>query len=256
MPPSQHPVRLRRGVAVSSRDDGLLVVGSDPAHQVALPDTSTVARLLVQLRHGLPSDEVTGADAAVVAALGRAGLLVDVAERDLLTAARAATRVRLLTPAPWEGPARELLEAAGLRVATRESDLTWVVSAGPVAWPVHDDLVAADQPALFTTVLPSRVVVGPFVVPGSTACLRCADAASESTTPFLPSAQLPDDLPPLLLRRALTLAAEDLCAWAEGRQPATWSTTLTMADQVDVVRQSWRQHPHCGCCWTHQSLTG
>lgn len=264
MPPTPRTLRLRRGVTVSSRDDGLLLVGNDPEHRVLLPDTTAVARVLVQLRHGVPSGVVDEPDAAVVAALARAGLLVDVAEHDLLTAARAATRVRVLAPDPWRAPAQELLDVAGLGAATtRGSDLTWVVSAGAVPWQVHDDLVTRDEPTLFTAVLPSRVVVGPFVVPGSTACLRCTDttegevrSAPEAGLEATAGDGLPEDLSPLLLRRALVLAVEDLCAWAEGRQPATWSATLSVADRVDVTCRRWRQHPHCGCSWSARSLTG
>lgn len=259
--PAPGPVlRLRRGVPTFTRDDGLLVVGVDPRQQVVLPDTSVVSRVLVQLRHGMPAAPDEGADAAVLAALAGAGLLVDVAEQQLLTAARASTRVRVVVPPPWRRRAESCLEQVGLGVAGErgEADLTWVVSAGPVPWQVHDDLLAADTVTLFTTALPSRVVVGPFVVPGTTACLRCTGEGATGVRP--PSGatleELPDDLPPLLLGRALTLGADDLSAWAEGRQPVTWSATVALAEQLTASRHPWAQHPHCGCCWDRRSLTG
>lgn len=261
-PPRRTTVRLRRGVTVGARDAGLLVVGADPAHHVVLPDTTVVHQVLVQLRQGLPRGALTGTGEAVADALERAGLLVDVEEQALLAAARASTRVGVVAPAAWRGRATALLELAGMAIASRRDgsdiDLTWVITVGAPSWATHDDLVARDEPALFTSVLPSRVRVGPFVVPGVTACLRCLDAqapglrpASDAEAPLA----LPEDLPPLLLERALTWAVDDLCAWAEGRQPSTWSATSWMSGLHDVEPQRWQQHPHCGCCWD-QAMTG
>lgn len=254
-------VRLRRGVVVDANDRGLLLVGADPAHQVVLPDTTAVRQVLVQLRRGLPRRGSTGTDGAVADALDRAGLLVDVEEHQLLSAARAATRVALLAPAAWRKRATTLLEQAGLTVAARRSgsdaELTWVLTPGPPTWETHDDLLAHDRPALYTSVLPTRVRVGPFVAPGATACLRCAEAQAQGVRPLPrpPEAPppLPEDLCSLVLERALVAAVSDLCAWAEGRQPSTWSASVWMRSAHDVERETWQQHPHCGCCW---AMTG
>lgn len=263
--PSRGPtVRLRRGVTVCVRDAGLLVVGSDPAHQIVLPDTTVVHQVLVQLRQGLPRGALTETGEAVAEALDRAGLLLDVDEQALLVAARASTGVHVVAPALWRVRALALLELAGMAVASRRDgsdvDLTWVVTAGAPEWATHDDLVSRDEPALFTSVLPSRVRLGPFVMPGATACLRCVDAQAPGVRPTEGAAAtaataLPEDLSPLVVERALTAAVDDLCAWAEGRQPSTWSASLWMSGLLDVERQTWQQHPHCGCCWD-QAMTG
>lgn len=240
----------------------MLLVGADPGHQVVLPDTSAVARILVQLRHGVSASHPERAG-AVVASLDGAGLLVDGEEQDLLAAARAATRVRVQAPEVWREAATRLVETAGLGLAVRadgsDGDLTWLVTNGPPAWTDHDELLTRDDPALFTTVLPSRVRVGPFLVPGTTACLRCLRAQTPGVRPPQREASeppgLPDDLPALVLHRALLLAVADLCAWAEGRQPVTWSAAVWVGDQFSALRQTWRLHPHCGCSWSH-SMTG
>ncbi|QCX28155.1 hypothetical protein FCL41_11965 [Nocardioides jishulii] len=143
-------LRLRRGVPVLPRGDGLVLVGTDPEHHVVLPDTASVARLLAQLRLGLPSatsrqtpDDPT---ATVLAALRRAGLVVEVDEQALLSDARAATRVSVQAPDPWLPAVQECVRLAGLALATGQGDVTWVVSAGPPDWEVHDALLAGEDP--------------------------------------------------------------------------------------------------------------
>lgn len=261
-PGRRRTVRLRSGVVVGTRGDGLVVVGADERHRVELPDTAAVARTLAQLRVGRPAALLDAAEdgitSGVLAALGRAGLLVDVEEQLLLAQARASTRVRLVGDPEWREVADAGLTLAGLTTTgdgPREGDLTWVLSAGPPDWELHDTLVSGDDPVLFTTVHPSRVVVGPFVLPGSTACLRCVDAHVSRRGPG-PSGEhwgRPDDLPALVLHRALLAASAELCAWAEGRQPATWSATLAIDEHPAPQHLTWRQHPHCGCAWNGSS---
>lgn len=255
-------VRLRSGVVVGECGDGLVVVGADERHRVELPDTSAVARTLAQLRVGRPTSLLDASEdglvAGVVSALGRAGLLVDVEDQVLLSQARASTRVRLVSAPAWREAAEAALTTGGLTITgegSRAGDLTWVVSAGPPDWELHDTLLAGDEPVLFTTVHPSRVVVGPFVLPGSTACLRCMDAHAARRGPG-PSGRRwghPDDLPPLVLHRSLLVASAELCAWAEGRQPATWSATLSVDEHPVPQQRAWPQHPHCGCAWNGSS---
>lgn len=255
-PDPRRVLRLRHGVAVTSRSDGLVVVGQDPAHRVVLPDTASVARLLTHLTAGVALGSVAPAESAPLEALHGAGLLVDVPHQSLLAEARATTRVRLEVAEPWHDQAADCVRVAGLGLVEDPRsghDLVWVVSAGDPDWEVHDALLAADEPVLFTAVMPSRVRVGPFVMPGTTACLRCLDAYTPGVRPAGGGA--PDDLPELVLRRALLSAAGDLGAWAEGRQPASWAATVWVDDSVVTTREAWRPHPHCGCSW-HRSMTG
>ncbi|GGD28212.1 hypothetical protein [Nocardioides daphniae] len=263
MPATAPLTRLRRGVPVLPRGDGLLLVGTDPEHHVLLPDTPSVARLLVQLRVGIPPAGTRADDAAtatVLAALTHAGLLVDAEEQAFLADARRATKVVVHSPGPWRSIVEECVRAAGLGVTTGAGDVTWVVAAGAPNWELHDALVGQDDPVLFTTVHPSRVCLGPFVLPGTTACLRCLAAQSHDVRPPRTAARepvdLPEDLEPLLLRQALLRAVGDLTAWAEGRRPTTWSATSWMdGSATPGPVRTWEHHPHCGCGWD-QSLTG
>lgn len=262
MPATAPLLRLRRGVPVLPRGDGLLLVGTDPEHHVVLPETPSVARLLVQLRVGIPSRDRSddASTATVLGALAHAGLLLDADEQTFLADARKATRVVVHSPGPWRPLVEECVRVAGLGLATATGDVTWVVSAGAPDWELHDLLVGQDEPTLFTAVHPSRICLGPFVLPGTTACLRCLAAQSHDVRPPRTAAgearDLPEDLSPVLLRQALLRAVGDLTAWAEGRQPATWSATTWLGGSASATPlRVWAHHPHCGCGWD-QSLTG
>jgi hypothetical protein len=47
------------------------------------------------------------------------------------------------------------------------------------------------------------------------------------------------------------------CAWAlrdvvrrlDGAAPALRATTVTVTDDLEVTREEWLRHPHCGCAW-------
>lgn len=106
-------------------------------------------------------------------------------------------------------------------------------------------LTANDIPHLPIELSGDRVVVGPFVVPGETACIACVHAYRRDRDPDWPlvAAQLlarpsvPTD--PLLLVEAATLAARMLRSGAVGR-----SVVLSAADGV---RESREHRPHAGC---------
>lgn len=252
-------VRLRNGIGGVPRGDGLVQVGSDPTRRVLLPDTSSIELLLQQLQIGqVKHDPKT---APVLTALDGAGLVVDVAEERLLTEARADTKISLLSPPEWRPLAETLLDAGGLALTRSDGngDVMLVLSLGEPPREEHDLALSADLPMLFVTVLDARVRVGPFVVPGATACLRCIDAwvreQDPGHRPAAPGLVPPGDLSPLLVHQALLSATADLCAWAEGRQPRAWSASLWYDEHLGIEEQRWPRHPHCGCCWGDQ-LTG
>ncbi len=234
-------------------------MGSDPARRVLLPDTTSIGLLLQQLQNGRVKHNPT--TASVLNALDGAGLVVDIAEERLLTEARAHTKISLRSPQEWRPLAETLLREGGLAQARNDSsaDVGLVISLGEPPREEHDLALSADRPTLFVSVLDARVRVGPFVMPGATACLRCVDAwVSEQDPghrPATPAPVPPDDLSPLLVHQALLSATADLCSWAEGRQPRAWSASLWYDEHLGVEEQRWPRHPHCGCCWGDE-LTG
>ena len=100
-------------------------------------------------------------------------------------------------------------------------------------------------------------MVGPFVAPGTTACLRCVDAHCTDADPAWPllvrqyaaaSARdradgVPEPVDPLLASLALAWAARDLACYVDGGRPSTWSATVTLHPRPDHV---WRPAPGCG----------
>ena len=101
---------------------------------------------------------------------------------------------------------------------------------------------------------PGGLRLGPFVRPGATACLRCVDAHEAAPDPrrSLVLQQLADlpaaRIDPSLLAWGVAWAAREVLRYVSGAQPATWSATVDLDDDVPVVR-AWERHPHCGCAW-------
>jgi hypothetical protein len=118
--------------------------------------------------------------------------------------------------------------------------------------PGHDD------PAqLAVSVRDGVGIVGPLVVPGRTACLRCLGLTRADRDPAWPRivAQLhsPQHRRPTcevaLATRLAGLAAQQTLAFLDG-DPAVPSYDATLEiDPSDyrVRRRSWRPHPGCGC---------
>ncbi len=287
-----HP-RLLPGLRVLRRDADHLQVGVG-ARAVLLPEHPDVRRLLGLLTAATAPEatdvSLTGADprsavGVALARLARAELLVDGAALDAASprpdpdptleravaaawssdprsapqrwSARRLGGVRLDAPAADEATLRRLLGASGVPVSAE-------IGVGPVLVvrdrePVReelDDLQRDDVPHLVVRPDLDRVVLGPFVAPGRTACLRCLDAHATDLDPRWPLLveQLtrdagPSPCDPTLWQVALGWAAHDVVRWSEGRQPSTWSTTVTLGPGVVPQTQLHRRHPRCGCGW-------
>lgn len=266
---------LRPGFPVLRRDQDTLQVGLRPPYAVRLRDRPGVRTLLEALRTGtvlraLPDDDA----AAALVRLRRAGLLVEPgphtahgpeapdhhlfgASARTRRAARAALRVAVeADPAAAPGLG-ELLAEAGLATADTGGgvDVVLVVTAGPLARPRTDDLVRAGTPHLVVSGNDDRRRVGPFAVPGLTACVRCVDAHEAEADPRLPlllvqAAEAPaPPVDPTLARLALAWAVRDLARFAEGEDPSTWSATVDIGATAAPEVTSWLRHPHCGCAW-------
>ena len=259
--------RLRPGVAVARRDDGHLQVGLDAPLRLVVPDGSVARVLLRRLADGIATAPTDAEGAALWRSLEAAGLLVDpeappalalVHGRDAVrrSRARSAARVHLDGVAASVRGASRLVAAAGLALATSSgaSDVTLVLGAGPVRRRRVDALVREGRPHLVVEPGPLGWAVGPFVVPGSTACLRCVDAARTERDPRRPVVldQMDDIVvPPEPVGETLATAwaVRDLAAWADGDEPGTWSATVTFGPSGPPRRAEWRRHPHCGCSW-------
>jgi hypothetical protein len=166
-----------------------------------------------------------------------------------------------------EGRPRSLAAADAVRRASPLTDLRplppgaaadLVVLTRP--WAASDPLVAGLQragvPHLVATVRGQTGVVGPFVVPGATSCLRCADLHRRDADPRWPglAAQLTAGEPPpsgatvTCLLTAVTAAVQVLAFLDGASAPAAIEATLEFAppDLLPRVRR-WPAHPGCDC---------
>lgn len=120
---------------------------------------------------------------------------------------------------------------------------------------VAEGLVRADQPHLLVRVRGAGVVVGPLVVPGRTACLRCTDLTRTAADPAWPAllrqlCRLRSRADPAVLAWGAATAVTQVLAYLAAATPETYSATLEL-DAADYVtrRRVWTAHPACGCGW-------
>ncbi|MGH3509339.1 MAG: TOMM precursor leader peptide-binding protein [Nocardioidaceae bacterium] len=266
----QQPLRpvLRPGTHVLTRADGSLQIGIDPRHALRLTPSTRVLATLDRLGSPAECDGVA-ADPDLLALLDRHGLLV--AETQLHRSA-APTRLRVDVRGFGHAASRLLVEEvrrqldrAALSCEGRD-DRDGVV--GVLCGVGEPDRILADPwtrdgtAYLLVRLREGHVLLGPFVQPGRTACLRCVDAHLtdlDASWPVLvhqyavaSSRDRPDGatepVDPLLVGLAAAWAARDLATYVAGRRPATWSTTIRIEPELAAFEtQRWLRHPDCGC---------
>jgi hypothetical protein len=256
---------LRPGVGLARRDGDRIQLGVDPPQVAVLPDRRSVRVLLVELAHGSPLSTLDAVTSRALDELVRAGLVVPADDEPRRAARRSRCLVHLDVPDDLLPAALREVGAAGLGL-TRDPDrghavLVW--AEGEVARDRLDDWMRDSRPHLVVRETLAGPVVGPYVVPGATACLRCVDArAGESdprralvveqlatTAPLRPPSR--DPVPRAL---ALTWAVHDLATAAEGGVPASWSATVALGALPPMVT-AYPRHLHCGCAWA-EDLAG
>jgi len=273
---------LAPGLRVLRRSRTVLQVGLTPPQRVLLPDSEPVRRTLSALARGEPPPD-DAATAEVLAALApvlvdATGLVVpDIAQGDVaavalldprgypdrLAARRSGTVV--VSGALGDADPRPLLTAAGLRScddprATPTAVL--VLRVGEVDREELDPWVRAGVPHLVVRLVEGSAVVGPFVEPGRTACLRCLDAHLAEEDPFHAAVTVgharagtrPDGVAEpvdsALAALAVAWAVRDLVTHVEDERPSTWSATVRLSPTLSSVSQTeWLRHPACGCTW-------
>jgi bacteriocin biosynthesis cyclodehydratase domain-containing protein len=144
--------------------------------------------------------------------------------------------------------------------ASEHFDVVVLATAGALDPAIADDLIRSGVPHVSVIVREATAVIGPFVVPGATACLRClelhrcdrdvgwpliaAQLAADGARSFIDACDI------ALATLAASLCALQVLAFIDGAQPATRDGTLEIAlPDWRVRRRSWRVHPLCGCGW-------
>ena len=161
--------------------------------------------------------------------------------------------------------ARERLRAGAPSLVPGPLPHPDLVVLAPARSELLDDaraLVPAGTPHLLAEVRDTTGIVGPLVLPGRTACLRCLDLTRTDLDPDWPalSAQLavPSRVRPAcdapLAVMVAAQAAMQVLALVDGTvDPAAAGGTLELAlPDWRWRRRSWRLHPQCGCAlpWT------
>lgn len=259
----------------------MLQVGIDAPRRVLLPDVGDVHRLLDALLAGAETITRDGPANAALVALDRADLLIDAAEHRLIDPAtsarhgaaapahheaRSTTTVGLDVAPRLLSDVRRMVTEAGLSLAaTSEADVVLVVADRVLSRRRVDPWVRDAVTHLCVEARDGGWIVGPLVVPGSTACRRCVDAHHGEHDPHRAlilerAAASPDPSPydGLSAGLALSWAVRDLRVWIEGARPSTWSATVEIdtapsdpggADPGHLIARAWPRHPSCGCAW-------
>lgn len=262
MPPTTGPDHspapvLGSGVRVVRRGRDRLQVGIAPGRCLVVPDVDDVRRVLTALAAGDPVP-ATPATAGLLDALDRHRLL-----RPPTRPARGAVVVRGdlgADPQHW-------LRTAGLPELPRpgEPRVVVVLARGEPDRGTLDALVREGTAHLLVRAVDGGAVLGPFVEPGGTACLRCVDAhridadpghlpvleryvdATARSSPMDP----PAPLSPLFAALLTGWAVQEAVNHLRGLHPASWSATLELDDGLTgLTATAWLRHPRCGCCWT------
>lgn len=120
------------------------------------------------------------------------------------------------------------------------------------------DLVRRRTPHLQVRLRDGKGIVGPFVVPGRTSCLRCADLTRCDFEPEWPhlSAQLLGTVGQASSATVLATAAfafaqlENLIDRVDPALPETADCTMELnfaTTGTTVHKRPWTKHPHCDC---------
>lgn len=271
---------LRPGLRVVRRDDGHLQVGIDAPARVILIDDPDVRRTLEDMRAGRTPTADSPAAIRCLTALVEADLVVDAVEVEAARSESASSaalyarfgagarrrivaRENARTALDATGDANEtlarLLRSAGCPVVPKESaaSLRLIVRDHEIPRDQIDPLVRDGIAHLLVTGGAGGITVGPFVVPGVTACVRCVDAHLAESDPRRPLvveqvARLGGGAgwrDPVLQALALAWAVRDVASFVDGDEPATWSASVSFGSDPAPVRRVWTRHPHCGCAW-------
>lgn len=167
--------------------------------------------------------------------------------------------------APWTrvrlGPTTSPVDAAVLIADAAEG--SWVVDRAVAA-----AYLRCGVPHLVASVRGTTAELGPFVLPGASACLRCSDLSRAEADPVWPLtlSQPWTTMPPPgagipaadgTLRSLVGVwAAAEVFGCIQGLPVATAGATLQITCGRPPQLRQWRVHPACGCDWGEAATIG
>lgn len=241
--------QLACATRIVPRNDGSIQAGIMPTTAVRAALLSPEQQSLFDIASGRRTDNPR--------------LVDQLQQQRLLEGKHRANRILLRMIGSLANSESTILNNSGL-VHDPRARLALVLSIGEPARSAVDPLVRLDIPHLIVRALDGRVIIGPFVIPSITACLRCLDAHHGDDDPdysallerYIAAGALPRedgciDIPdPADAAFAIAWAARDLSLFASGGDPATLSSTITLApNDGSLTAVTWRTHPGCGCRW-------
>ncbi len=145
------------------------------------------------------------------------------------------------------------------------ADVVVVCAAGATDPVLAAGLLRTGIPHLAVTIGETRVVLGPLVLPGVSACLRCLDLARGerdrrwghvAAQLCRPAWRATVACEAVLATGAAARAAAAVLCLLDGGRPDLIDATVEL-DLPDLAarRRVWRMHPACGCGWS-QELAG
>jgi hypothetical protein len=270
--PGLRPLRL---------SNGELVFGLSSEHRLRVPDSPSIRRALSILERGeaLPDTAEIRRARVVLApvlrdgdSLVRPGLAPGEVAAVALRHARTATarldargRARIRVEGDLGIDVEPLLAAVGLasaEVPGSRPTAVLLLSQGEVARERLDDLVRTGVPHVLVRALEAEIVLGPFVLPGTSSCVRCHDLHRRTQDPTygallasLASTSRHDGVaepvPVAPAWMALGWAVNDLVRHAEGELPTTAGSVVRLhAGSTAYAAQSAPAHPGCSCRWS------
>ena len=200
----------------------------------------------------------------------RQDLALDVCEQlapSLRTGRRGAPGAAPRRPAARSGPTGSRASANERADGPTVVLLAPVDAAGAVDLDLRERLVRESVPHVPAYVRETVGVVGPFVVPGRTPCLRCLDLARAERDPSWPRVLAQLCPPPAGSRRrsgagpdagdgvlAVLVAAQavlQVLTFLDGGEPSAAGRTLETVLGDGLTRwRPWEAHPACGCHWS------
>lgn len=168
--------------------------------------------------------------------------------------ARAAGAARAAAAA---GPSTEVGTVGDARTAERP-DIAVLAPDDEPDRALADALVRAGVPHLVVRIREARAILGPFVLPGESSCVRCHDLHRAARDPLWPRVldevlATPCVAPACDVVLATDIAAHavlHLLAFLDGTRPASVDATVEMTLPAGRLRRrSWSAHPSCGCHW-------
>lgn len=248
-------LRFAPGLRLVRRGTDRLQLGLHEGRRAVLPRSPALVRALGMVEAGLPPGPVSKQVEATLRALVEAGLLEQ-------AGATGPHRVALFGGLP-DVDVVGACRAAGVEV-DRAAPVALVLSSGELDRGILDPLLRRGTAHVVVRMVDGGALLGPFTVPGRTACLRCVDAHTAVDDPdhvavtaryvrasARPRADgRPEPTDTALSGLVLAAAVRDVALHLAGREPATWSRTAHFQPETGLPQlRSWSRHPACGCCW-------